>query len=201
MVLLLLCNQAALLTNGQQQSDNIAGSSCVAPTDPRGLGVYSSGLYVLDAGKGAVLEYDSEDGQLIRELTTEGSVGQGADGGLKVDRGFVLVASGESTVEKIAISGSEAGNIVLGFPSSASSSNDGDQLADVTVDTERDEVYVSNYGEGGVKVYNGTTGEYKRDILGDTMAMGIAFGPNDVLYVSIPEDNTVQRFLRLVTRH
>lgn len=173
--------------------------------------MHSSGaLYVLDAEVGTVREYDIEDGQYSGELIADDNVAGTAvaEGGLKVDGDFVFVApgagggtSGENTVAKIDASSSAGGGgeIILSFPSSAGSDDDiTDEIFDgydVALDAHGG-VYVSNFVSGGLNVYNGTTGEYLRTILEDVKVMGVAFGPDDILYASVPEDNTIQRFLR-----
>lgn len=171
--------------DGQQNNDTSA--SCQAPVNPRGLGVHEDGaLYVLDAGVG-ILAYNSSDGVFLGNFAdTE------AEGGLSVslDTIFVSAASASSgTVEVFDLDANLAGT----FPAASSDRDAPPGGYDVAVDAAGD-VYVSNFLEDGVEVYDGATGEYLWQILGDIRALGIAFGPNGLLYAAINGDDEVRRF-------
>lgn len=170
---------------------------CVRPTDPRGISVHdaSGALYVLDPGDGAVHYFATSDGQYIGNLTD--STGA-AGGGLEVVGDYVLVAPAsdtDSTVEMIDV---ENGSVFMTFPGEDETVESLPPPAggyDVAVDANGT-VYVSNYESTGVKMYNGTTGLYMGSIITDMNVLGIAFGPDDILFATIPDTDTVGRFER-----
>ncbi|CAN0068103.1 unnamed protein product, partial [Laminaria digitata] len=155
---------------------------------PKGLSVHEDGaLYVLDTAHG-LQEYSTLDGSFVGTLADETK----SEGGVQVvgDTIFVSAASNSGgTVHKFDITGT----LLETFPSSLS---DVDLTAggyDVAVAGDGT-VYVSNYLSDGVEVYNGKTGEHLMQVLGDTRALGIAFGPDDMLYAAINGEDEVQRF-------
>lgn len=194
---LLLCPSLILLINGGPTTITVADAQldtslvCVRPATPRGLGVHASGtLYVLDPGEGMIHEYNTADGQYLGNLTDNSGV---AGGGIEVVGGRVFVAPAsetDGTVEELAVAN---GSVAMTFPGEGNPAPAGGY--DVAVDSNGT-VYVSDFVDFGVRVYNGTTGDYVERILSDTKVLGVAFGPDDILYASIPEDDTVRRYSR-----
>lgn len=179
-------------TNGQKDPSLV----CVRPTDPRGIAVHdaSGALYVLDPGDGAVHRFDPSDGQYMGNLTA--STGA-AGGGLEVFGDYLLVAPAsdtDSTVEVVNVENGSVGTFP-GENETAESLPPGAGGYDVAVDANGT-VYVSNYVSAGVKLYNGTTGLYMGSIMTDTKVLGIAFGPDDTLFATMPETDSVGRFER-----
>lgn len=179
--------------NAQSTSSSI---TCAKPADPTGVAVDDSGsLYVLDPGEGVVHEFESSDGEYVGSLSTATGT---AGGGLKVAGNYLFVApasDSDSTVLKIDL---DSGALNMTFPGEDEGVESLPPAAggyDVAVDAEGS-VYVSNYVDVGVKVYDGTTGAYKGTTLDDTNALGLAFGPDDILFATVPEDDTVRRFER-----
>lgn len=174
--------------NAQSTSSSI---TCSKPAEPTGVAVDDSGsLYVVDPGEGVVHEYGSSDGEYVGSLgTATGTAG----GGLKAEGNYLYVApasESDSTVLKVDL---DSGALDMTFPGEGEAPGAGGY--DVAVDANGS-VYVSNFVDLGVKVYNGTTGAYKGTTLGDTRALGLAFGPDDILFATVPEDDTVRRFER-----
>lgn len=171
--------------DGQQNNDT--STSCQAPVNPRGVGVHEDGsLYVLDAGVG-ILAYNSSNGVFLGIFAdTE------AEGGLSVSLDAIFVSAASATSGTVEVFDLDA-NLAGTFPAASSDRDAPPGGYDVAVDAAGD-VYVSNFLEDGVEVYDGATGEYLRQILGDTRALGIAFGPDGLLYAAINGDNEVRRF-------
>lgn len=180
-----------LLLVAAVSAQNHGDVTCEKPTDPKGVAVHDSGaLYVLDPGQGVIHEFNGTDGQYMRMLTT--SIGAAA-GGLTVfgDSLYVSPASEtDGTVEVISVGDS---GVTMKLP------DQGETVArggyDVAVDANGT-VYVSNYLDVGVRVYNGTTGDYLGDTIEDMNVLGLAFGPDDILYATVPADDSVKRYER-----
>lgn len=178
-----------LVSAASAQSDS---PSCFPPVSPKGLSVHEDGaLYVLDTAHG-LQEYSALDGTFVETLTDQTN----ADGGVQVvaDTIFVsAVSNSGGTVEKFDLTGKSLAT----FPSSISTSTSDEEFTpggyDVAVAADGT-VYVSNYVANGVEVYDGATGDHLGQILGDTHALGIAFGPDDMLYAAINGDDEVRRF-------
>lgn len=182
-------------TLSQAQNSTDSSGTCAAPSNPRGVGIHddSGTLYVLDGGEG-LKEYGLTDGVLISPAaaTATDAAASTAEGGVHVvgDAIFVSAASdsaAQDAVEKFDLTGS----LLQSFGSSG-----GDHSSagyDVTVAADGS-VYVSNYVTAGVEVYDGTTGEHLRTILEETKALGIAFGPDGLLYAAVDETDVVQRY-------
>lgn len=171
-----------------QQQTTTSTAECDTPDTPRGLGAHEDGsLYILDVGVG-LQEYNRFDAGYVGLLTDTTS----AQGGVEVvgDTIFVSAASSSGgTVKKFDLTGS----LLQTFPSSSGTDEAPPGGYDVAV-AEDGTVYVSNYLSDGVEVYDGTTGEHLRQVLEDTRALGIAFGPDGMLYAAINADNEVRRF-------
>lgn len=175
------------VASSQRQSDS---PSCFPPVSPKGLSVHEEGaLYVLDTAHG-LQEYSALDGAFVGTLTDQPK----SEGGVQVvgDTIFVSAASNSGgMVEKFDLTGA----LLDTFPSS-SSVDDVELTAggyDVAVAADGN-VYVSNYLSDGVEVYDGSTGEHLMQVLGDTRALGIAFGPDGMLYAAINGEDEVRRF-------
>lgn len=178
-----------LISAASAQSDS---SGCFPPVSPKGLSVHEDGaLYVLDTAHG-LQEYSALDGTFVETLTDQTK----AEGGVQVVADTIFVSSASSsggTVEKFDLTGKS----LASFPSSASTSTGDEESTaggyDVAVAADGT-VYVSNYLANGVEVYDGATGEHLWQILGDTRALGIAFGPDDMLYATVNGEDEVRRF-------
>lgn len=165
--------------------------TCAKPTDPRGIAVHESGaLYVLDPGQGVMHEFDAVEGQYIGTVTTETGI---AAGGLQVVGDYLLVCPASETNGTMEVISLKNGTVVNTFSGEEEVVTPGGY--DVAVDANGT-VYVSNYVDVGVKVYNGTTTEYLGSVIEDTQVMGLAFGPDDILYATVPEVDEVRRFAR-----
>lgn len=155
---------------------------------PSGVGIHENGaIYVVDSGTG-IRQYKA-DGSANGVLTADTD----AEGGLEVvdDAVFVAPASAsDGTVQKFDLSGV----LSQAFSDSGSSLSATPGGYDVAVAADGS-VFVSNFLSDGVEVYDGTTGEYLRTELEDTHALGIAFGPDGLLYATINADDEVRRFM------
>lgn len=190
---LLTVATAAVVVDAQLDSSLV----CVRPTDPRGIATHNDSLYVLDPGEGAVHRYHHVDGQYVGTLTT--STGT-AGGGIKAEDGYLYVSPASETDSTVKKMDAENGGVDMEFPGASEPIEQVPPAAggyDVAIDANGT-VYVSNYVSPGVKTYNGSTGLYMGTILEDTNVLGVAFGPDDVLYVSVPDTDTIARYGRWV---